>query len=333
MPISISDTFVPAGDFPISLGKDIQGALTGSSVSSSGEILGATGSFTGTGSFGHVSSSGRIQAVLVDNAGGSLKQVIYDDTSGELFTTTSTAAGTPSLEAVSQVSPFKIAAGTVLTASDGVGTGLGTNGIFVNKIFNGSGAGRIEFVTQSFGPGSDEFESVFSIRSTNSPDNIVGSSPQGIFISGGRPSQGQAPRIHADHASPQPGLVIAHNDKDIITASNQLTGLSGPSYNLVINKGNIGTVSGFGNIRFNLGRTEGLDIRQLIVRSIGSTTDSTTQYDTTIKTRIGQTGGTGGDQFLDFSGSGVIIQPTSSLPTPIAGGIVYSGSQFYIAVP
>ena len=56
-------------------------------------------------------------------------------------------------------------------------------------------------------------------------------------------------------------------------------------------------------------------------------------YDTAIKTRIGQSGSTGGEQFLEFSGSGAILQPTSSLPTAHPGAIVYSGSQFYIAVP
>jgi len=326
MPISISDTFVPAGDFPISLGKDIQGALTGSAVSSSGEILGATGSFTGTGSFSHVSSSGGIQAVLVDNSGGSLKQVIYDGTSGELFTTTSTAAGTPSLEAVSQVSPFQIAADTVMTASNGA-----VSGIVVNNLYNGQGLGRIKFYTSSNGIIS---QSVFGVTDFNIADSSNPVGPFGLYLSGGHNSSpfAESPTINA-HTNNEKGLVISHINTPILSASRQLTGLSGPNYNLVINKGDIGTVSGFGNIRFNLGRTEGLDIRQLIVRDTGTTTDSTIQYDTAIKTRIGQTGGTGGDQFLDLSGSGVIIQPTSSLPAAVAGAMVYSGSQFYIAVP
>ena len=325
MPISISDTFVPAGDFPISLGKDIQGALTGSSVSSSGEILGATGSFTGTGSFGHVSSSGRIQAVLIDNDGGSLKQVIYDATSGELFTTTSTAAGVPSLEAVSQVSPFKIAAGTVLTASNNPGQGNGQNGIFVQKIFNGNGGGRIIFETAS----GVSPRSVFKICDASTADNAADTNGIEITSSNNASSKG----IEINVQTPiDNGLVILHNRKAIITASENHSGnLAG--FNVIVGKGDVGNSSGFGNIRSNFNRVEGLDARQIIVRSLGSTTDSTVQHDPTIKTRIGQTGGTGDEQFLNFSGSGVILQPTSSLPTPIAGGIVYSGSEFYIAVP
>ena len=41
MPISLSDTVEPAGDFPISFGKDIQGAITASAVSSSGQLFAA----------------------------------------------------------------------------------------------------------------------------------------------------------------------------------------------------------------------------------------------------------------------------------------------------
>lgn len=327
MPILLTDTIAPNNTtFKAVLGKDVGGALTGSIVSSSGEILGATGSFTGTGSFGHVSSSGRIQAVLVDNAGGSLKQVIYDATSGELFTTTSTAAGVPSLEAVSQVSPFQIAANTVMTASNGA-----VSGIVVNNLYNGQGFGRIKFYTSSNGTIS---QSVFGVTDFGTADSVTVGTPFGLYISGGHNAFPfvESPTINA-HTTNEKGLVISHFNTPILSASRELTGLSGPNYNLVISKGDIGTVSGFGNIRFNLGRTEGLDIRQLIVRNKGTTTDSTIQYDTAIKTRIGQTGGTGGDQFLDFSGSGVIIQPTSSLPAAVAGAMVYSGSQFYIAVP
>ena len=82
--------------------ENIRGALTGSAVSSSGTIQGPTGSFE------HISSSGAIfggilQILLIQG----YKTVVFDDASGQLFTTQSTAAGVPSLfEAVSKVNSF-----------------------------------------------------------------------------------------------------------------------------------------------------------------------------------------------------------------------------------
>ena len=309
MPIFLTDTVAPDNStFKIADGKDIGGALTGSDISGSG-----TGSF------------GKIKADIADTTDGSFKTVVWDNSTKLLFVTTSTAGGTPSLEAVSQVDPFKIYSNTVLTASNNEGYGSGQGGIYVQKIFNGSGGGRINFATSS-----DSKHSVFRIADYGTGDSVnIGF---GLEISGGLDDENRAPTINAADQHIY-GLVIAHSGSEIISSSKKLTGLNGPDYNLVINKGTIGNSSGFGNIRYNLGRTEGLDIRQLIVRDIGSTTDSTTLYDTTIKTRIGQTGGTGAHQHLVFSGSGIIVPPTASLPPAVEGALVYSGSEFYIAVP
>lgn len=331
MPILLTDTIAPNNTtFKAVLGKDVGGAITGSVVSSSGEVLGTnitslTVSSSGTGSFGHVSSSGGLFANLTDNDEGSLKTVIFDDSSKQLFITTSTAAGVPSLTAVSQVDPFEFASDKVMTASNGAGSG-----ILVNRIFNGAsnGSGRAEF-GYSFGGGT------FGITDAQTEEDDA--AYHGLWISGGADVFNTAPSIVARSNH---GLDIIHASSDDsiykkIASFNSSSAISEPSpYNLILHSGSIGNASTFGNLRVDKTRAELIDVRQLLIRPVSATTiGSTVMYDSPIKTRISQTGGTGPDQFIELSGSGVILQPTSSLPTAIEGGMVYSGSQFYIAVP
>jgi len=280
----------------------------------------------GTGSFTHVSSSGGLFANLVDNSGGTLKTVIFDNTTGQLFTTTSTAAGVPSLEAVSEVDPFRFASGKIMTASNGA-----NSGIYVNNIYNGGNAGRMEFNYASNGGG------VLTITDGGTADTTT--FYEGLYLSGGLDSSDVAPAITAKNGQ---GLDIIHGSVSDATNYHKIANFSfnnssesEPSnYNLILYSGSIGNTSTFGNLRVNRTRAENIDVRQILVRPVSTTTKaSTVLYDTPIKTRISQKGGTAADQFLEFSGSGFIMEPTSSMPTAIAGAMIYSGSQFYIAVP
>lgn len=307
MAILLTDTIAPNNTtFKIVLGKDVGGAITGSFVSSSGTIQGPTGSFE------HVSSSGGLFANLVDNSGGTLKTVIFDNATGQLFTTTSTAAGTPSLEAVSQVSPFKLFTNTVMTASNG-----GSSGIWVNDLYNGSGYGRLIFETSS-----DYNNSVLGLGTITTADGTAFS--DGLIFSGGNAQYG--PVINAQGSFSQVGgLTIKNNSYNVAN-------FAASSYHFTVYSGSAGYLSTYGNIRSNKLRTETVVVPHIVLKEL-QYADTGPAEEILYKTRISQTGSTTADQYIELSGSGVIIQPTSSLPPAVAGAIVYSGSEFYIAVP
>lgn len=326
MPIFLTDTVAPDNStFKIADGKDIGGALTGSALSSSGEIVGTNISVTGyitasaTGSFGYVSSSGAIFANLVDNSAGTLKTVIFDNTTGQFFTTTSTAAGVPSLEAISEVSPFQITQSTVLTASSFDPTL--TTGIVVNRLYNGSGKGWILFNTSSA-----TTQSQFMVGSTANEDSDSGM-VGGLRFAGGNATKNGA-SIDAIGVGVgndgEEGLTIKHNGNAILRINDEA--LIYPVYVTGSNP------SGMGNFRAHKLRGEAFFGSNFIIKTADAGGGSLEE--TPHRTRFQQIGGTGGTQMIVASGSGMVIQPTSSLPGDVyEGALVYKDGYFYIAVP
>lgn len=264
----------------------------------------------GTASADVISSSGALFGKLIDNTDLAAKLVIYDNTTGQLFTTTSNAGGVPSLEAVSGITPFKIGENTVLTASNGE-----ESGILVHEIYHGSGSGRLLF-TSSYGGNT----SVLGIANITVQDD--GAFTQGLMISGGNNLTGSTIQYRGGGDGTEKGIIFRDLQHKIAQLSRANT------FDLTLFSPN--NTSGIGDFRGDKVKGEAFLGGHYIIKD---TTNGAGSYETAYRTRITQAGGSGSHQYLQLSSSAVVFTPTSSLPDAVAGGMLYSGSQFYIAVP